>query len=608
MDELADGEAVEAGAPALPSTAAVERGTALSSASPPSVRAAPDAQGVTIPSERERLVGGALEEIGASCLMWTFAAICSLALFSDAVERITWDYVLSSYREPVTGLKVSEMRTVYLVMLVFSGVGGLLSMPMVAAFGDRHGRRRVILLTMGFSTLPSWLCVASNMVPGSARTWYIVVLRSLAAFPLCGSLPAVSALAAELSPARWRASFIAVILLGPALASLLDTLVLRPVLNERGEVWQIERYNRLSIIGAIPLTLTFFICWLWLPDSPRWLARCGDGGAACKLVGRLARSSGGDHAALLEALEAHLAREARPPPRRALLDPARRIAADGRRYALLMLSAVLAAMPTAYVAKRLVRETIEAGWYPAGTEAALEFVTCLSLVLAPVLLDGLGRRWGLAALIALGGIANFFVHIFDAKSSEALLVTAFVLAASVALPSQLYVGAGLILRVAELAPATGARETAIGGIAAAFFVVATVTERTYTREKDTIFFITASVLSLLAVAAVLSLPEAHSSDLLDEAGSSDLLDEAGGAEDREQPQSRAKHGTGARDGDDQQDDEAAEHEREATEQEEEAAGEAEPLLRGSAGARARPSASAAAAVVDPDAARHCEVA
>jgi MFS family permease len=502
--------------------------------------------------------------------MWTFAALCSLTLFSDSVEYIMWGYVLKSYRDPVTGDKVSEMRSVSLLLVVFGGVGGLLSMPLVAAFGDRHGRRRVILLTLAISAIPPWLCVASNAVPGAARTWYVVVARSFAAFPVAGTLPAVSALAAELAPARWRASFVAVLFLGPALAGLFDSLVLQPVLEERGEAWQLERYNRLAIVGAIPLTLSFCVCWLWLPDSPRWLARCGQADAALALVGRLASSAGGEHAALLEALEARLAHEAQPPPRRGLLDPARRIVADGRRFALLLLAAALAAVPTAYVSKRVVRASLQAGGYPAGSAAAIAVASCLSLVLAPVLLDGLGRRWGLAALVALGAIATFFVRILDAQSSDPLLLMAFSLAASVALPSNLYVGAGLVLRVAELAPATGARETAVGLVAAAFFVITEVIVKTYMYNNDTVFFITATVFSLLAIAAVLVLPDARSSDLFDEA---DL--QASSAQDRDEPQPRAKYGPGARD--DEHDDEA---------------GEAEPLLGAGTGT---------APAVDPDA-------
>jgi hypothetical protein len=112
--------------------------------------------------------------------------------------------------------------------------------------------------------------------------------------------------------------------------------------------------------------------------------------------------------------------------------------------------------------------------------------------------------------------------------------------------------------VAELAPATGARETAVGLVAAAFFVITEVIVKTYSYNNDTVFFITATVFSLLAIAAVLALPDARSSDLLDEASS---------AQDRDEPHARAKYDPGA--GDDEDDDKV---------------GEAEPLLGAGAGA------------------------
>ena len=124
------------------------------------------------------------------------------------------------------GIAASSFGWVMTMPVFGLGAGALL----IAPLGDRYGRRRLILLGV---LLVSLVVGASALVHD---LWALGALRFLTGLALGMTLPNLTALVAELAPAKIRSGLLTVISLGISLGALGSGLIVPKVLPAFG--WQ----------------------------------------------------------------------------------------------------------------------------------------------------------------------------------------------------------------------------------------------------------------------------------------------------------------------------------------------------------------------------------
>lgn len=155
--------------------------------------------------------------------------------------------------------------------------GGALLFGML---GDRLGRRRTMLFCVALFGAGTLLTAFAGDVT------QLMALRLLTGLGLGGALPNAVTLVAECAPARHRPLLVTLMYVGFSVGGLLGGLIAGVVVVEHG--WRAMFY----VGGGLPLVVALAL-WVWLPESPLYLAR-GDGGDVrlARLLGRLDPSGG----------------------------------------------------------------------------------------------------------------------------------------------------------------------------------------------------------------------------------------------------------------------------------------------------------------------------
>jgi MFS transporter, AAHS family, 4-hydroxybenzoate transporter len=161
------------------------------------------------------------------------------------------------------GIAPSEFGWVMTMPVFGLGAGALL----IAPLGDRYGRRRMILLGV---LLVSLVVGASALVHD---LWALGALRFLTGLALGMTLPNLTALVAELAPAKIRSGLLTVISLGISLGALGSGLVVPRLLPAFG--WQ-GAFLCSAAVGLGFFVLLFFL----LPEAPSFLSRDTSAAAA----------------------------------------------------------------------------------------------------------------------------------------------------------------------------------------------------------------------------------------------------------------------------------------------------------------------------------------
>ena len=128
--------------------------------------------------------------------------------------------------EGALGLVPAAFGWVFTALLVGIGVGGALLAPL----GDRFGRRTLIVLGTGGVALCTLATSSATTVTG------FLLWRALTGVALGAALPNVSALSAEIAPARLRATIMAVVSAGIPVGLALAGLTAPPLIAAGG--WQ----------------------------------------------------------------------------------------------------------------------------------------------------------------------------------------------------------------------------------------------------------------------------------------------------------------------------------------------------------------------------------
>jgi AAHS family 4-hydroxybenzoate transporter-like MFS transporter len=149
------------------------------------------------------------------------------------------------------------------VILASGGAGALLGGVLFGFLGDKVGRRRAIIASVGFFGLFTLFLALAD------RYWELVFMRFVGGIALGGALPLIWALSIEYVPVRYRATVVTLIMLGYGLG----VSVAGPV-----SVALIPRFGWQSVFicgGGVSLAAALVV-FLKLPESLRFLAHRGD--------------------------------------------------------------------------------------------------------------------------------------------------------------------------------------------------------------------------------------------------------------------------------------------------------------------------------------------
>ena len=213
------------------------------------------------PSLQEQIDRGSLRPIQVRVL-----ALCALVTLIEGIDLTLIPLLAPSIAQSWS------LRPAALGIIFSSGPVGLIAGGLgVGYLADRIGRRGALITAMVLMTLATLATAWVTTVP------QLLVCRLLAGMAFGGVIPAAVSLVSEFLPQRVRASVVALVILGQAVGALLAALLLKLPWSHRP--WQ----NLVFQTGLGCVLVTVLVCLL-LPESPRYLALRGAGGARLAAV------------------------------------------------------------------------------------------------------------------------------------------------------------------------------------------------------------------------------------------------------------------------------------------------------------------------------------
>jgi AAHS family 4-hydroxybenzoate transporter-like MFS transporter len=200
-------------------------------------------------------VGQLLDEGRWSPAQKIFVLLTALAIVFDGVDNQLLGAALPSLMREWT-----LPRAAFAPVLAAGMIGMMVGGAVAGLIGDRLGRRTALLgsvVLFGILTLAA--AAADDLV-------VLGVLRFLAGLGLGGAMPNAAALASEFVPRRHRPFAVTLTIVCVPLGGTLAALLAGQILPAFG--WR----TLFAVGGVLPMALAV-VLWLWLPESPRYLAR-----------------------------------------------------------------------------------------------------------------------------------------------------------------------------------------------------------------------------------------------------------------------------------------------------------------------------------------------
>ncbi len=207
-------------------------------------------------SSLEAAVGAELDALKSRRLRIVVPVLMGVIMLFDSWDGIAIAFVLPGL---LSEWKISPLLTGTLISAGYAGQFiGAMSLGMLA---ERFGRMPV------FNLAVVWMCVLALGCAFASSLETLMVLRFLQGIAIGGALPVAVTYINELAPSsirgRYFATFQFLAMAGYGVASVSSWWIV-PNLGWR---WMFG-------FGAVPLLLLPLVL-LWLPESPRWLARRG---------------------------------------------------------------------------------------------------------------------------------------------------------------------------------------------------------------------------------------------------------------------------------------------------------------------------------------------
>ncbi len=200
------------------------------------------------------------------------------AVISGAIDPLEIQFQLSSW------MKGWIVSSALIGCLIGSAIAGMLS--------DRFGRKRILLLSAVLFTI----CAIGSAIP--QEPWHLVVARLIGGAGIGIASMLSPMYIAEISPARLRGSLISAYQLAITIGILvayLSNYGLAEMAQRWADfygsgIWRIvfvdELWRGMLLAGLLPAAILFTLL-LFVPESPRWLAKQGRSVAALDILTRV---------------------------------------------------------------------------------------------------------------------------------------------------------------------------------------------------------------------------------------------------------------------------------------------------------------------------------
>ena len=189
---------------------------------------------------------------------FAFFAVAMLTLISDGFDLAAMGYIAPELVKQ-WGIAPARLVPAFSAAIIGMMLGG----PLLGMFGDRLGRKRVIvagLVVIGVSTL---VTMATRGIAD------LVVLRFITGLGLGGVIPNVVALVAEIVPRRLRGRLIVIVSMGIVLGIAIPGLTAALLVPRFG--WRV-----LLLVGGVLPLLVALASLVYVPESIRYMMERGD--------------------------------------------------------------------------------------------------------------------------------------------------------------------------------------------------------------------------------------------------------------------------------------------------------------------------------------------
>ncbi len=236
----------------------------------------PDTGGVPTSTSSARLIAARLDRIPPNSFHGRLAGLLAVGAFFDAFDAVSIAVMLSVITD------YFHIGFADAGLIVSAGYVGQLSGALIAgALAEKLGRRKAFIYSL----------VAFGLLSiGAALAWSytsLLMFRMVQGLGLGAEVPLGATLMNEFLSRRHRGRigliYQSAFPWGLFAAPLVGVVLLGALGPQEGWRW-------LFAVGALPL-LTAVAAWLWLPESPRWLAERGRTAEADGIVSRVEKAA-----------------------------------------------------------------------------------------------------------------------------------------------------------------------------------------------------------------------------------------------------------------------------------------------------------------------------
>jgi AAHS family 4-hydroxybenzoate transporter-like MFS transporter len=190
---------------------------------------------------------------GMSRYQWLLLVLCFMIVATDGM-----DVAIMGFLAPAITAEWGISRAAFGVVMSAAPLGLAVGALLVGPLSDRHGRKTMLMISVGWFGLFSLLCAFSNDVVT------LSALRFLTGLGLGAAMPNTTTLLSEFVPEKSRSTLLAIMFTGFNLGSALVGF---------GAAGLLPHYDWRTVLvigGAIPLACLPFYLWL-VPESVHFL-------------------------------------------------------------------------------------------------------------------------------------------------------------------------------------------------------------------------------------------------------------------------------------------------------------------------------------------------
>ncbi|GAB6167054.1 arabinose-proton symporter AraE [Thermostilla marina] len=272
----------------------------------------------------------------------------------------------------------------------------------IGPLADRFGRKRMLILTAVLFAVSAVASAFPNTL------WPFVFARMLGGLAVGAAALLSPAYIAEVAPARLRGSLVTLCQIAIISGMLVVSIVNWQIARAGDEAWNVAVGWRWMFASETLPAIFFFVCLLFVPESPRWLVKRGRLDEARRVLARVSGASAADR----EIAEIEEAMNAEQGTWRELLSPGYRTIL-WLAIALAVLQQVTGINAIVYYTPKIFASAGASDTTALLRTAVMQGVNLAVTVVALLVIDRLGRKplllcTSAAMFLALAFLAGVF--------------------------------------------------------------------------------------------------------------------------------------------------------------------------------------------------------